>query len=127
MRPGTTLLCWLALALTPLVPSCKDTGAELPLRTTGGDAERGRAALRHYQCGVCHRIPGVTGARGLVGPPLTAYGRRVYLAGKLPQEPGLLVRWIQDAPSLVPGTAMPNVGVTEADARHIAAYLYRLR
>lgn len=98
-----------------------------PERTTGGDARAGRGAIERYQCGVCHLIPGVADARGVVGPPLTAYARRVYIAGKLPQDPALLARWIQDAPSLAPGTAMPNVGVSEPDARDIVAYLYRLR
>ena len=92
-----------------------------------GDAKAGRGALERYQCGVCHTIPGVAGARGRVGPPLNAYARRVYIAGKLPQDPVLLARWIQDAPALAPGTAMPNVGVSETDARDMVAYLYRLR
>jgi cytochrome c1 len=51
----------------------------------------------------------------------------VYIAGKLPQEPRLLARWIEDAPALDRETAMPNVGVTPADARDMVAYLYRLR
>ena len=92
-----------------------------------GDPKAGRAALERYQCGACHTIPGIGGAHANVGPPLTKYGKRVYIAGKLPKEPAVLARWIQDAPSLVPQTAMPNVGVTEADARDIAAYLYQLR
>lgn len=92
-----------------------------------GDAKAGRAAVQRYQCGACHTIPGIAGARGLVGPPLAAYRQRVYLAGKLPQEPALLARWIQDAPSLSPQTAMPNLGVSEQDARDIAAFLYQLR
>jgi cytochrome c1 len=37
-----------------------------------------------------------------------------------------LIRWIQDPPSIDPKTAMPNVRVTEADARDIAAFLYTL-
>ena len=92
-----------------------------------GDAKAGRAAITRYQCGACHTIPGVAGARSRVGPPLTAYAQRVYVAGKLPQDPVWLARWIQDAPALAPGTAMPNVGVTDRDARDIAAYLYQLR
>jgi hypothetical protein len=38
----------------------------------------------------------------------------------------VLVRWIQDAPSLSSRTAMPDVGVDVRDARDIAAYLYTL-
>lgn len=107
-----------------LVAGC---GAEDAIKAVPGDPKAGRAALERYQCGACHTIPGIAGARGLVGPPLTEYGQRVYVAGKFPNEPALLAKWIQDAPALVPQTAMPNVGVTADDARDIAAYLYRLR
>jgi mono/diheme cytochrome c family protein len=90
------------------------------------DPEQGRLALQAHECGVCHVIPGVRGARGRVGPPLDAYSRRVYLAGKFPNTPRMLVQWIQDAPSLAPQTAMPAIAMTEAQARNMAAYLYTL-
>jgi mono/diheme cytochrome c family protein len=92
-----------------------------------GNVERGRAALREYECGVCHVIPGVTGARGFVGPPLAAYSRNVYVAGKFPNTPETLVRWIRAAPELAPETAMPAFEMTEAQAYDIAAYLYSLQ
>ncbi len=119
---------YLCVSVAVLCPSALTACGEPEVKPMAvGDAKAGRSAIERYQCGVCHTIPGVVDARGLVGPPLTAYGRRVYIAGKLPQDPLLLARWIQDAPSLAPGTAMPNVGVTETDARDIVAYLYRLR
>jgi cytochrome c len=107
-----------------LVAGC---GGQEAITAVPGDPKAGRAALERYQCGACHSIPGIAGANGLVGPPLSEYGQRVYIAGKFPKEPALLAKWIQDAPALAPQTAMPNVGVTEADARDIAAYLYQLR
>ena len=112
-----------ALLAAVLAAACNDE----PVTAVPGDPKAGRAALERYQCGACHAIPGIAGARGLVGPPLTEYGQRVYIAGKFPKEPALLAKWIQDAPALAPQTAMPNVGVTEADARDIAAYLLQLR
>jgi cytochrome c2 len=90
------------------------------------DPGAGRAAIEKFGCNTCHVIPGVSGPRGLVGPPLTAWSRRVYIAGEFPNEPATLVRWIIDPPALVPGTAMPAIGVSEMDARNIAAYLYTL-
>jgi cytochrome c1 len=66
-------------------------------------------------------------ATGRVGPPLTGFGTRVYIAGTVPNDPDALVQWIRDPRSLQPRTAMPDVGVSEADARHLAAYLYTLR
>jgi cytochrome c len=92
-----------------------------------GDAERGRLLMAQYQCGRCHAIPGVAGARGRLAVPLDAFGARSYIAGRIPNRPPALARWIVDPPSLVPGTAMPNLGVSPAEALDIAAYLGRLR
>lgn len=99
---------------------------ELKISVSGGDAERGEVALTQYQCGVCHVIPGIAGARGQVGPPLGKFSQRVYLAGRLPNTPETLVLFIQDPPALVSDTAMPSLGVAPAQARDMAAFLYRL-
>ena len=98
-----------------------------PVVVPGGDARQGRLALRAYGCTSCHAVPGVRGARARVGPPLTGWAGRRYVAGQAPNEPEALMRFIRDPQSVAPGSAMPDVGVTEADARHIAAYLYTLR
>jgi cytochrome c len=95
--------------------------------TSGGDSRRGRDAIRNYGCFTCHTVPGVDGASGLVGPPLTNIASRVYIAGELPNRPDNLMRWIQHPRQVEPGTAMPEMGVTEQDSRDIAAYLYTLR
>lgn len=87
---------------------------------------RGRQLLEHYQCGSCHAIPGVSVARGRLGPPLAAFGRRSYIAGHLPNEPATLARWIAVPASLVPGTPMPAMGASADDARDMAAYLMSL-
>jgi cytochrome c oxidase assembly factor CtaG len=94
---------------------------------TGGNADRGRTAIRQYGCGACHTIRGVPGANGLVGPPLNGVALRSYVAGVLPNTPENMVRWIQDPPSVDPKTAMPNVGVTYQDALDIAGYLYTIK
>lgn len=90
------------------------------------DAERGRQLMRRYGCGSCHVIPGVRDANGRAGPPLTRWAERHFIAGLLLNTPNNLVPWIVDAPSMEPGTTMPNVGVTPEDAADIARYLYRL-
>ena len=100
---------------------------ENPVRVTGGDAERGLRLVREYQCGACHAIHGVPGAGGNAGPSLAHTGRLGYLAGGIPNQPANLVRWLQDPPALKPDTAMPSLGVSEEEARHMAAYLYTLR
>jgi cytochrome c len=62
-----------------------------------------------------------------VGPPLTQFTHRAFIAGEVPNNGEFLVRWISVPQSIEPGTAMPNLGVSEAQARDIAAYLYTLR
>jgi cytochrome c1 len=93
----------------------------------GGNPARGPAIAERYGCGSCHTIPGVTGARGLVGPPLLWWSRRTFIAGELPNTPENLVRWIRDPQSVEPQTAMPALGLSDAEARDVAAYLYTLR
>jgi cytochrome c2 len=93
-----------------------------------GDAARGRALVESgaYGCTSCHAIPGVRAPRGVVGPPLGGMARRAFVAGQLPNEPDVLVAFLQDPPALVPGTGMPDVRLGLDDARHVAAYLYTL-
>lgn len=93
-------------------------------RVVNGDAERGRQALARHECGVCHVIPGIANAVGKVGPALNHYSHRSYVAGKFPNEPDTLVRWIADAPAMAPRTAMPAIPMSDQDARDMAAYLY---
>jgi len=100
---------------------------EQAARMTGGDPGRGKVVILKYGCHTCHSIPGVPGATGLVGPPLDRIGSRVYLAGQLSNTPENIMRWIRDPQAIAPGTAMPELGVTEQDGRDIAAYLYTLK
>jgi cytochrome c2 len=93
-----------------------------------GDPVRGRAIVTKgaYGCTTCHAVPEVKAPRGVVGPPLDGMARRSFIAGRLPNKPGVLVAFLQDPPALVPETGMPNVGLRLEDARHVAAYLYTL-
>jgi cytochrome c len=93
----------------------------------GGDPARGPAAIERYGCIACHAIPGVPAGRGQVGPPLGGIAGRSIIAGHLTNTPENLVRWIRDPQGIEPGTVMPNMGVTDSDARDIAAYLYSLK
>jgi cytochrome c len=118
------ILGGIATAVAMLRPH--DPAREL-LTFTGGDAERGKQAIRQNACPTCHVIPGISEAKGLVGPPLDRFAERVYVGGVVPNTPDNLVAWIMDPPSIDPLTAMPASGVSEAEARDIAAYLYTLR
>ena len=93
----------------------------------GGDAHQGRGVIVSAGCGACHVIPGIHAANGLLGPPLYFFSRRTMIAGELPNTPDNLIRWIENPPSIEPGTAMPNLGLSDKQARDAAAYLYTLR
>lgn len=79
-------------------------------------------------CAGCHTITGVPGAHGLVGPRLDAtLATKVYVGGVLSNNPENLIRWIRAAREINPHTAMPSTGISEREARDVAAYLYALR
>ncbi|GJG86014.1 hypothetical protein tb265_11950 [Gemmatimonadetes bacterium T265] len=115
-----------AAACAASVTACDDTGGAPFRAVDGGDPGRGARALGAYGCGACHEIPGVAGAYGAAGPPLTAFGRRTSVAGVLPNTADDLVRWIERPQRVLPGNAMPDLGVTDREARDMAAYLYTL-
>jgi cytochrome c2 len=93
----------------------------------GGDATTGKQLVTQYQCGACHAIPGIRGAGGEAGPSLEGFGKLSYIAGRIPNQPDRLAAWLLDPPALKPGTAMPALGLTEQEARHMAAFLYTLQ
>jgi mono/diheme cytochrome c family protein len=94
---------------------------------TRTDPDRGRTALHQYACVACHEIPGAVGPKARVGPPLAGIASRRMLGGVLPNTPENMVRWLRAPQSIDPPTAMPDLGVTERDARDIAAYLATLK
>jgi cytochrome c1 len=94
---------------------------------TGGHVDAGETAISRYGCGACHQIPGIPAADGHVGPSLAAIGERAEIAGVLANNPQNLVRWLRHPQQVVPGNGMPDQGVTEREARDIAAYLYTIR
>jgi cytochrome c oxidase assembly factor CtaG/cytochrome c2 len=121
-----TLLIALAAAL--FLSACTDRKVEREAAAlTGGDVSRGRTAIGKYGCGACHTIPGIRDAAATVGPPLTQIAMRQYLGGHLVNTPDNLMKWLQHPQQIDPKNAMPEMGVTDQDARDIAAYLYTLR
>ncbi len=94
---------------------------------TGGDPDRGKTAIIKYGCPGCHNIPGVPGATATVGPPLDNIAVRSVLGGHLTNTPNNMERWIQKPQEVDPNNMMPNMSVTDQDAKDIAAYLYTLR
>jgi cytochrome c len=128
VRRSRLALAWVAALGLALLAGCGQDARGIALaEVPGGDAAQGREAVAHYGCGSCHVIPGVPGARGVVGAPLTEFARRTHIAGNLPNTPENLIAWLRDPQAIEPGTAMPNLNVSESDARNLAAYLATLR
>jgi len=110
----------LALAACNRPPQAAESGSP-------GNVRHGRTLVAEIGCGSCHSIPGVADAHGRVGPPLDAVAGRMFIAGVLPNTPENMIRWLRTPQSVVPGNAMPNMELTDNDARDIAAFLYTLR
>jgi cytochrome c len=123
VRPGHAMPLVLLLALT----GCERDEAPAALRVLGGNPEFGQLLIAQHGCTACHVIPGVAGFTGTVGPSLEGFGRRAYIGGVLPNRPMMLTAWLRDPPAIDPATAMPALGLSEAEARDVAAYLYSLR
>ena len=97
---------------------------ELARNLTGGDPARAPKLMIAYGCASCHEIPGLAGPSGRVGPPLRTISERVYIGGVATNTPENLVGWIANPKALNPKTAMPITGISEAEARDVAAFLY---
>lgn len=126
-RHGRTRAALACLPLALLLCACGsgDASARGEHLVAGGDPQTGRALIDQHGCGTCHVIPGVARAEGHVGPPLTDWALRKYIAGNLLNTPENLIRWIENPDSVEPGTVMPKL-VTREEARHIAAYLFTI-
>lgn len=112
-----------AIVIAAMLAACERPATVDDTRTTRGVDARAVELIRYYGCGTCHVIPGVPSATGLVGPPLAGLKGRTYLGGAVTNTPENLARWIRNPRELAPRTAMPDVGVSEADAKLIASYL----
>jgi len=91
------------------------------------DARRGKDALRQYGCIGCHEIPGEVGPEARLGPTLKGVASRTVLGGVLPNSFDNMVLWLRAPQAFTPHSAMPMLGVTERDARDMAAYLATLK
>lgn len=123
-----------AAPAAPAAPAAKPAekpGAAAPAAApqtsppAAGNPARGKELIAAKGCGGCHKVPGVAGAVGTVGPDLKDVGSRAKIAGGAVSNSSQedLKKWLLDPPALKPGTAMPKLGLTEAEAEDIAAYL----
>jgi mono/diheme cytochrome c family protein len=75
-----------------------------------------RLYANKYGCNACHRV-GEEG--GIVGPALDRAGFRLNSTW--------IYRWIKYPQAMKPETRMPNLGLSDADAKAVAMYLATLR
>ena len=113
---------WLIVALT--LVGCREAKVDA---SQSASAERGRLLLRQFGCGTCHSIPDVASADGNIGPPLARVARRVYLSGVLPNTRDNMARFIRAPHQFDPKIVMPDLQVSEVQARDMVDYLYTLR
>ncbi|MDB5816510.1 MAG: cytochrome c class [Rhizobacter sp.] len=123
---GTAVLC-AAASISVLEVQDRNRARDGAEKLTGGHVDAGKQAMRRYGCGACHQIRGIDGAAGKVGPSLNGMALRSEVAGLLDNRPDNLVRWIRHPQEVSPGNGMPDLSVTEQDARDMAAYLYTLQ
>lgn len=119
--PGMTAADYASIAAPGAAAASAEAGAVVKQRPA--DRARGKVALTQYACQSCHLIPGVTGPLTFVGPNLDGLAQRSFIAGKLPASEENIVSWIRDPQAVKAGSAMPQLGVKEQDARDMAAYL----
>ena len=109
------------LAQLPLLAACSNS------QPPSSDVSAGAALITKLGCGSCHTIPGIVDANGLVGPPLDHIASRQFLAGVLRNTSDNMVQWLRFPQKGVPGNAMPDLAIDEADARQLTAYLETLK
>lgn len=92
---------------------------------TAADALRGQHVFMD-RCAGCHTVRG-SDAAGVQAPDLThLLSRRLIAAGTLPNTPHNVMDWIAHAQEIKPQALMPDVALSPADSRDLAAYLATL-
>jgi cytochrome c len=125
---------WPLLCAAVLIPASVAAGAiawqaqhqsqQVAVAMVGGDPARAPDTIRRYGCAGCHTIPGIPGGDGQVGGPLAGIRQRVYVGGVVTNSPDNLIQWIVAPQTYSPRSAMPATGISEAEARDVATYLY---
>jgi len=96
--------------LAMLLAACNREQIARIKEETGGDPARGKQIVQQYGCTSCHEIPDVSGPKGMVGPPLTHVASRQIIAGKLPNTPENLIKYLQNPSPPIRRTSCPTSG-----------------
>lgn len=110
-----------AVTTTALAAQTPAPGPQAPAEA---DTVAGSKLFAAKGCIGCHSLNAVKFSKGLIGPNLANVGARRYIAaGTLLNTDANLAHWIQHPSSIKHGVLMPELGLSEADARTLAAYL----
>ncbi|HEX4488642.1 MAG TPA: c-type cytochrome [Terriglobales bacterium] len=123
MKTIITSAMW---GLLLVVAACSKSRLKEEERITGGDPVKGKEDIVRYGCPACHEIPDIPTARSRVGPSLRNIVAQQYLAGQLPNTPDNMARWIRTPQEIRTNSTMPDLGLSDEEARDITAYLYSL-
>jgi cytochrome c oxidase subunit 2 len=93
-------------------------------RGQGAQYAAGEKLFASKGCVACHSLQAVNAPKGMVGPNLANIGARSYIAaGTLKNTDANLARWIRDPQGIKKGVLMPNLGLSDADAQALVAFL----
>lgn len=126
-RTALSLLLVLSVVACNRDETAKSLSTPQPVAPIG-NAENGKALVAQYGCNVCHVVPGIEGPQGALGPSLAGVASRPVISlGKVQNTPENLAKYIQEPASLNPQSSMPPIGLTEPEAKDVAAYLLTLK
>jgi cytochrome c len=96
-----------------------------PVELSGAAAE-GKEVFLSKGCVACHRAPNLPDAQGTLGPNLAGIGNPTAhpkIAAVVDNTPENMKRWLQEPQKVKPGSAMPSLGLTDAEAANLTAFL----
>jgi cbb3-type cytochrome oxidase cytochrome c subunit len=95
-------------------PAKTEAKAE-PAKVAAASGLNGLDLFGAKTCGACHTMTGVPGAVGAVGPSLDGIGKT--------RDAAWLAKWLKDPAAVKPGTTMPNLGLSDDEAKAIAEFI----
>lgn len=120
----------LAPATKAAQPPATAKPGEKPAAGGTGDANRGKQLFVQKGCTACHVVPGIPEATGTIGPNLAGIAGKPKIptaTGELENTPDNMVKWIMNPTAVKPSTQMPPLGITEAEARDLTAFMFTLK
>jgi cytochrome c oxidase subunit II len=105
-------------------PQAADSGKTAPAQPQNPELAQGQKLFLMKGCAGCHSLVAYNAPKGLLGPNLANVGARTRIAaGTLPNTDENLAHWIRFPQDVKHGVLMPNLGVTEEEAKALVAFL----